>query len=303
MPITNVETFADSTAFERLVLDRLMPCYGSDSADEIDLREAMAGTGPVQVKISAFASFSAHAVAEATASMLPLLFGAAWKLLDLIVELALQQGLAPSRDGKWPIKAKARALARGDASAAVLGADPALWATLSALYVATTEHRHCLVHRLAGFCPQTLTLSGADAQGQRLRSLRREELQAFVRAAQIAAEAVVNGGLQTRQADHLYYELDQLRDHTGQPPLGGASASRPMTVRMILLPSDDGGFEADFAYACRKARKTSPHHGHCDLWIDIPDGSSRKLFARMEDVPEQKVCVDLNNLPAYLAWR
>lgn len=136
MPVSDVQTFADSTAFERLVLDRLMPRYGSDSADVIDLREAMVGTGPVQVKISAFVSLSAHAVAEATAtaSMLPLLFGAAWKLRDLIVELALQQGSAPSRDGNWAIKAKAkaRALARGDAKAAVLGGDPAVWAALGA---------------------------------------------------------------------------------------------------------------------------------------------------------------------------
>ncbi|HCH77367.1 MAG: hypothetical protein CMK96_13245 [Pseudomonas sp.] len=137
MPVSDTAAFAESTLFERLVLDRLMPRYGSDSADEIDLREAMAGTGSVHVKISAFVSLSAHAVAEATASMLPLLFGAAWKLLDLIVELALQQGSAPSSDGNWAIKAKARALARGDAKAAVLGGDPAVWAALGALYEAT----------------------------------------------------------------------------------------------------------------------------------------------------------------------
>ncbi|WP_417787149.1 hypothetical protein [Stutzerimonas xanthomarina] len=224
MSISTTAVFAESTAFERLVLDRLMPRYGSDSADEIDLREAMVGTGPVQVKISAFVSLFAHAVAEATASMLPLLFGAAWKLLDLIVELALQQGSAPSRDGNWAIKAKARALTRGDANAAVLGGDPAVWAALGALYVATTEHRHCLVHRLARFCQQSLTLSGVDAQGQPLRALCGEELQAFVRAAQIAADAVIAGGLQAREADHLRYELDRLRAHTGQPLLGGTKA-------------------------------------------------------------------------------
>lgn len=303
MPISTAADFAESTEFERLVLDRLLPCYESDTHDEIDLREALAGNGPVRVNISAFVSLSAHAVAEATASMLPLLFGAAWKLLDLIIELALQQGAAPSDTGHWPIKSKALALASGKANAAVLGADPPLWAALIALYINTTEHRHCLVHRLAGFCPQSLTLSGVDRLGQPLRSLRREELQAFVRAAQIAAEAVIEGGLKPRQADHLRYELDQLRDHTSQPLLGGARAARPLIVRMILLPSGVGGFEADFAYACQKARRTSPQRVHCDLWIDIPDAPSRMLFARMEDVPEQKVRVDLNNLPPYLAWR
>lgn len=131
MPISTTADFAESTEFERLVLDRLMPCYESGSSDKLDLREAMTGSGPVQVTTSGTFSLSAQAVAEATASMLPLLFGAAWKLLDLIVELALQQGLAPSRDGNWAIKAKARAL-RGDANAAVLGGNPALWAALSA---------------------------------------------------------------------------------------------------------------------------------------------------------------------------
>lgn len=303
MPISTTGDFAESTEFERLVLDRLMPCYGSGSSEEMDLREALAGSGPVQVTISGTLSLSAHAVAEATANMLPLLFGAAWKLLDLIIELALQQGAAPSDTGHWPIQTKAKALASGKANAAVLGADPPLWAALVALYINTTEHRHCLVHRLAGFCPQSLTLSGVDRLGQPLRSLRREQLQGFVRAAQIAAEAVIEGGLKPRQADHLRYELDQLRDQTGQPALGGARIARPLIVRMILLPSGDGGFEADFAYVCQKARRTSPQRVHCDLWIEIPDDSSRMLCARMEDVPEQKVRVDLNNLPPYLAWR
>ena len=143
----------------------------------------------------------------------------------------------------------------------MLGADPPLWAALVALYINTTEHRHCLVHRLAGFCPQSLTLSGVDRQGQPLRSLRREELQAFVRAAQIAAEAVIAGGLGPRQADHLRYELDQLRDHTGQPALGGAWIARPLIVRMILLPSGDGSVEADFAYACQKLGE--PRRNRC----------------------------------------
>jgi len=301
VPIATVEEFAESTEFERLVLDRLMPLYSSDSSDEIDLRQAIAGTGPVKIRITGSTFVFGQAAGEQLEVILPLLFGAAWKVLDLLVEVLLQRGCRPSR-GNWTIKDKTVAVLEGLADWSLLGGDQPLCAALTDLYVATTEHRHCLVHRLTSFAQQSLTLTGVDSRGNPLRSLCREELQAFVRAAQVAARSVINGGLRTREADHLRYELDQLRLHTGHMPLGGAKAGRPEIVRMVLVP--EGGLHvADFAYVCPSARKRSPGGGHFDLWIDIPEDPSRQLFARMEDVPEQKVRIDLSKLPPYLAWR
>lgn len=302
MPISNIDEFTDSTQFERLVLDRLIPIFPSHSGDEIDLRRAMAGAGPVEIRTSASFSLSGQATSELIEGILPLLFGAAWKVLDLLVELLLQKGREPLPAGNWTIKAKLAALDKGDVDWLALGGDQAIWGALASLYAATTEHRHCLVHRLAHFAEGSLTLSGEDRQGNPLRDLRAEELQAFIRAVQVAARAITNGGLQSREADHLRYELDKLCSHTGRGSLGGAKAGCPEVVRMLLLPKGSVHM-ADFAYVCSNARKRSPGGGHFDLWIDIPDDPSRQLFARMEDVPPEKVIVSLANLPAYLSWR
>ncbi len=113
---------------------------------------------------------------------------------------------------------------------------------------------------------------------------------------------MIAGGLDPRSADYLRFELDQLREHTGLPELGGKRRSKPVIVRMVPTPVPGDLYELNFKAAYARAAKARPH-SHYDVWIDYPDDSGRTLFARMEDVPMETVRFGLGSLPTFLQFR
>src|SRR5688500_1766903 len=67
-------------------------------------------------------------------SLLPLLFGAAWKILDLALELAFAQaGLAPEKGKQLTIKAKSRRAAAHRGSLPGLSTETDIWHALGSL--------------------------------------------------------------------------------------------------------------------------------------------------------------------------
>jgi len=303
MAITTVSEFEESTAFERLVLDRLRPLISSEGTQTLDLRAAMAGTGPTVIDLSFTDSLSASAVESVTLDVMPLLFGAAWKVLDLLMELALHQaGIQPDRKTEYTIAAKVKFAKNGDGVCVITSTDQPLWTTLCAAYAATFEHRHCLVHRRAAFSARPLQLAGQSASGVPIKALDAAELEAFVAIAQIAGIAVIAGRLDTRRASHLRYELDRLQRHTGSPLLGGLKASQPVTLIVALTPAAHNQFEIDFAQVHAMAKERMPNMNF-DVWLDVPNGSGQTLFAHLEDLPTAKTMIDLGALPPNLSFR
>ena len=297
--IKTVNDFYEATLFECLALDRAHPVLRDDSTDEIDLRSPHQHGGVV-MHVQLRCSISGDAVNSLTVALTPLLFGAAWKILDLFVELSLNSTGQPRK--KWNIVDKATAARRGDGLQSLLTDDSGIWRATLALYAATVEHRHCVVHRTAQFSSQAMQLAGIDKNGAALQPLTKTELDAFLTVAQEVASAVIAGGLKPRSADYLRYELDQLREHTGRPELGGMRRSKPVIVRMVPTPVAGQLYEIDFKAAYEQAAKRRPH-SHYDVWIDCPDDSGRILFARMDDVPMETVRFGLNSPPAFLQFR
>ena len=97
--IQTVEDFEEATFFERLALDRARPVLGDESTDEIDLRSPDQNGGIV-MHVRLHCSVSGDAVNSMAVALTPLLFGAARKILDLFVELALNTLPAPA----WPAR-------------------------------------------------------------------------------------------------------------------------------------------------------------------------------------------------------
>lgn len=297
--IQTVEEFDEATLFERLALDRVRPVLGDESTDEIDLR-SVDRHGGVIVNVQLYCSMSGDAVNSVATALTPLLFGAAWKILDLFVELALNSVGRPRK--KWSIEDKAAAARRGEGLQSLLTDDHGIWRAVLTIYAATVEHRHCVVHRTADFSSQEVQLAGVDKKGATLKPLTRTELEAFLVIAQEVASAVIDGGLKPRSADYLRFELDQLREHTGLSDLGGKRRSKPVRVRMVPTPVADDLYELDFKAAYARAAKARPD-SHYDVWIDCPDDSGRSLFARMEDVPMETIRFGLEALPTFLQFR
>ena len=104
--ITTQSDFEDETAWERTVLILAVPLMPlTASGDVLDLR-----TGSIATTLSSLALSStvgSAAVEELRNSLLPLLFGAAWKIMDLGLELAFAlAGLAPQNGRRWKINEK-----------------------------------------------------------------------------------------------------------------------------------------------------------------------------------------------------
>jgi len=233
--IQTVEEFAEATLFERLALDRVRPVLGDESTDEIDLRSPDA-QGGVIVHARLHCSVSGDAVNSLTVALTPLSFGAAWKILDLFVELALNQSGAKPKRRIWTIDEKVAAAQGGLGLSSLLKGDDALWRAILCTYAATHQHRHCVVHRTAQFSSQAVQLAGVDKGGAALQPLTKNELDAFLVVAQEVASAVMVGGLAARSADYLRFELDQLCEHTGLTELGGKRRSKPVMVRLLPTP-------------------------------------------------------------------
>lgn len=301
--ITTPTEFAETTVFERLVLDRLKPVIAESSSDAIDLRQAMAGCGPVTINLSLYCSLSEQTRQAVITETLPLLFGAAWKILDLTIELALHaSGERPSNNKTWRIDEKTYKATKSIMPPGLLTNDLLLWCATCAIYQATTEHRHCLVHRKASFSGTPLALRGHAKDGQALKPLTATEIAAFITAAQLLGRGVTHGGIDKRTADHLRYEFDQLRNHTSLHNLGGVKANKPVLVKALAIALSDGRVQIDIPYVLENAHKRSPGC-HFDLQVELPDKSGTTLVGRLEDFPAELTCVDLLALPDYLEYQ
>lgn len=291
-----VTDYADATAFERFALERYASILGDQTTDSVDLTPRLAGE-PIVRTLTAFIDMAGQGQKTLLAGpLLPLLFGAAWKLLDLLLELALTR--AGQVRPQWSIRRKVTEARHGSGDATLLTSDTMLWQALLLTYAATEEHRHCLVHRRARFDGSPLQLHGLDKQGNPLQPLTQSELDAFIQAAQLAAHGVLAGGLRAREERHLRYLLDRLSLHTQAPTLGGQAPHAPLTALLRLEPDENGCLEVDFGWIEAQLPEVIHYGRLANVRIELPDG--RALLAYLEETPRQAVRLRLDEWPAYL---
>lgn len=295
--ITTPQEFENGTAFELYILEKVGPATAQHSDTSIDLRNET----HAEVRISGVASISASAIEQLKDELTPLLFGAAWKVIDLLLEFALNSaGLSPSRHN-WSIAEKQNNATRGAGDRQILGCSAPVWGALLQVYAATVEHRHCLVHRTASI-DAAGTLTGVDKNQQPLVPLSRKEQIALARAAGLVARAVNAGGITPREEDHLKFQLDQLTNHSSMTTFGVAEASAPVEI-LLSLSNENGQIVLDMSGILTRARKITPTTHHFDVLIDVPDSPSRRLFAHAENCPQGKSVIDLAALPPWLEYR
>lgn len=296
-----VDDFIEATEFERLALDRYLPLFGDEPGDTWDFREAIVGSGPVNLRVEFIADVR-RTDEGLRAALLPLVFGAAWKVLDLLMELALAHaGYQPDLARGWSIAEKGRLAKQGRGESALLGVEPQTWKAIGRLYAATAEHRHCLVHRTASFSVQPIQLTGASRHGP-LLPLDQRELHAFIHLAQLVADGVRDGGLSRRSVDYLHLCLQRLERHSGVMVAEGVLLQPPLKAWMALKVDEEGRWVADFAYLHEQLARRAPKQ-HVDVWIEIPGEASHSLFGHLDDIPRQAALLDLARLPGYLERR
>jgi len=256
-----IRTVADlfaATEFERYALESADPPQTSNAC--LDLRQPDAAFRIHAVSVVALGQSEIDA---AVLRFRPLLFGTAWKCLDLALELGLHQaGIPPhnQRIQEYSIKQKGDRAA--DAVLPPLSADPLVWDRLVELYRATIEVRHCLVHRTLQLNSRGDMTHMRDRNGQPIPDFTTSGQDAFAQAARHALQAVFNCGNDARTRALLVYQLDRVNAIHGLGVLGGG-AHRPVEhqVRISAAIQPDGRWVVDIDAA---------RAGFLSAWPNMP---------------------------------
>ncbi|WP_157792779.1 hypothetical protein [Rhodococcus opacus] len=302
MPKTEV-AFEESTAFERYILSRAAPFF-PPSAGGLRIELDNEGTGSATVFVRVNDSSTCPPGQHLTPrDIYPLVFGAAWKILDLLIELRLyQDGMPTDRDDEYTFTRKVGCARSGNVKAKPPFNKP-VWAAIAKTYAATAEYRHLLVHGHLPIDPVTGDMTAADSTGRLLQPLTVDEQSAFCRVAEGTAQAVISGQLTRRQANQLKWLLDQLANHHQQPLFNVAAidGSIPVIV-MSGIPDADNEIELDFAALRRRVSAQVADQMHYDLEVHLPD--KRILAATLEEAPNRALRFPLDEpLPEWLRWK
>lgn len=287
--IATQQDFSDEISWELMVLHFALPVTASSgSLRALDLRSNETTT------VSFVDSFSDHATSRLRLELLPLLFGTGWKVLDISVEYALASaGRAPARAGRWSIEEKTRQIANVGQIATFSGSSD-ISPALRALYVATKEARHALVHRRVRVDAETHELTCFDTQHRPLISLSVAEQTAFCGVCQRLGTAVIDGSINPRAESDLRNQLSTLQRLHGTSVHVPAQYHVPSKV-VADLP---GNARIDVPALKARVRQVFPADHYFDLELHLTDG--RILYGELEQAPDELVSVDLDNLPFWL---
>lgn len=219
IPAPELQRFEDETAFERYAISSYV-FTDPDSAGQFISADLRNPTGNVNVAVNLVESVSSGSVLAAVAPFRPLIFGASYKILDLLVELTLRVHLGASAPAYMTFAEKMKRSGIGVPPVPPLDTVPSLWAALVALYRHWEEVRHSLVHRTATVDVSTWALTGYDRGGTPLTPISAGEQEAFARFANGAASAVLARAVGDRDALYLGWWSNRLAGHhwqTGEP--------------------------------------------------------------------------------------
>jgi hypothetical protein len=284
--------YSDDTAFERLVLERLgVHRIRIDNPGAIvDVRGQPPG-GPKTISVTVIATMGAGSRDELLQSLRPLAFGAAYKVLDLLVEHILRTNGAPI--GKLTFVYKAKAVKQRPAVLPVpLDAHLNLWDRIAALYKAYDDARHAVTHRRAGATAQG-DLEIFNNQRRRTDVIASNEVASFAAGIHAVAEAVIEAASDGRRLGILRWHLNALASRHGLPEL--ASAMNPNAGRRLLemdLAQLEGGrLRFDVLHA--KEVVDSQQASFWDLRLHL--GDERAVFVgRWEAVTDHNAPIDFD---------
>jgi hypothetical protein len=294
--ISTLVELEESTAFERWALEGLVPLQ--TTRPHISVRDIDKNVVGVGVE-SAVVTVHAGGVREVHVDLRPLAFGAAWKVLDLLLEYSFSSAGISAGSGNMTIRTKVGHARQSAGRCPPLSNDPALWRVLTALYAETEEIRHSLVHRTAEVDQSTGRLTGRDRAGQPLAPITAEQQEAFCRAVQRAAQDALTQNLTARERADLAWNLDQLSllHHSG---LLGGQEMGPAPLGVAATKMSQGRLLVDVPFLLGELRKNFAGRTAYDATFALQDG--RHVLVELEQAPSKEVAVDLADLPSWMQF-
>jgi hypothetical protein len=275
--------FEAQIAFERYVIERAVPLVeaGQTRRDTLylDGRPTI-----VEIGITTTLGLSLPQAVDEL-NLRPLMFGAAWKILDVLFE----QAMAYAKPPKKPVSIADRvnAVRNGSVKAGPLASDIDLWTRICAVYTLGVEYRHSLIHRLVTVASNGAFV-GTDAKGNALPSFGREEQIAFCRATQRAATSVISGTLTPRNRNALGAELDKLSTLTGIAPGGFTEAEQPIPEVTIPVTSTT---TVDMSQVRAIVAAKMPKNREVNVYFDVTDIPGLRFFCHLEEAPDVRIAL------------
>jgi len=277
--ILDLQDFSDATALERQILEWTSPRAPiSIPAGRIDFRD------PSTVAIAATGGRGPHPErVAAMAQLRPLLFGVGWKVLDLIVELALAPSSKPNQK-RWTIQAKSTHAQAFDGIVAGLTDDVDIWKRICLVYVSTTDARHALVHRRLQIDTQGAFV---NLIGKHL-TVTVDEQSAIQGLALCSSAIVLRQNRSTRDRLILAGYLNVLGSLHGSPTLPSSSEDRWTVV--INSEMRSGRWTFDARSMLQRAQAHAPKSSHFDIEIHlVGSGLAAPIIGALEVAAEQGV--------------
>jgi hypothetical protein len=288
--------FAEDTEFERLVLDLLGThrLRVNDPATVHDIRGD--GRGSISVKVGT-AVQGTSLRDELRNSLRPILFGAAYKVLDMLVEHVLR---ANGAAGRLTFARKRADLAQPPQMLPVpLDAQRGIWERLITLFVQFEEARHAVTHRRAQPTPDG-GLEIYDDARQMIDKMTSVEIQAFAAAVLAVAELVIDESSDNRRIRIAAWYLNALDIRHRAPALPAIDPNAGhRQLMMDLEVVDDRHLRFDLVRA-REVIEQQPD----SVWDLVLHAGVRVFTGHWDDVPteaEEAILIDVASLPEWLS--
>lgn len=277
--ISTAQEFDDSTLLERRMLEWASPrSRRSKTPTRTDLRDSQ----NITVGLTGV-STSDSGRREALEEFRPLLFGTAWKILDLLLEYALN-GLAGANQKAWTIEAKRQHARSFAGTVPGLTGTTSIWQRLSLVYDATVEARHALVHRSL-----EVDVNGSfvklPTSPNTITVVEQEAMQGF---ALCCSEVALRQICRTRDELILGWYLNTLVNLHRLPLLPSSVEEGPVIV-VVNAERRGSRFVFDAQSAYEKAKSIHPGRSIFDLEICLQGSTLPPVRGELERAAQDSV--------------
>jgi hypothetical protein len=271
--------FAEDTDFERFVLDRL----GTHRVRPVEpdaIHDVRGLPGSVTIKVGAVVA-GAGLREELRRTLHPVGFGAAYKVLDMLVEHVLRANGASAV--QLTFKNKTQTLAKRPRVLPVpLDGQPDLWDRLSRLYVNLQQGRHAVTHRRAQ-ATAAGDLEIYDDARRLIETIANADIGAFAAAVHAVAELVIDAHDDPRRISIAAWHLNALR---ARHRLRVLPASDPNAGGRLLIMNLERLGDGRLRFDVDRARQTVDGQVP-SVWDLQLHGGDRVFVGRWDDLPDR----------------
>ena len=272
-----VSDFLDDVAYEVFLLRHFAEAgVVPDEAEQLNLRIK----GQRIRSDMVVASFSAAVISNALKPLSGLVFGACWKIIDLLFEHAYK-ATSPISSQRIQIAQKTQKAKLLVSEIVICVDDQEVAERLAEIYCATSELRHALVHRRLDINNCGLTY--------KKQNISLDEITALSKLTLALLEITKIGFVAERARSNIHFWANQLRNVHKLPDVSNAIQLRPAPIVQINAEKRDDLWFVDTRVAWQDATQSFPYSGDWfDLEIYFPNTERPCVRCHLDAMPRSE---------------